>query len=161
MRGDPPIRDPPGMEVRTAGAPPPRLAGAGRAAAQLALTLALSLVGLWAAVSFAGSREGPIEPSARQLPGPHEPVPPGPELRQIDYMPPPAVIFIVGSEQARADLTRALELEAAIRAATHQPALDASVSVAETDAEAQAMKRATAATFHEGVVTRVDVIDLR
>lgn len=129
---------------------------------QLALTLAFSVAGLWAAVTLAGSHEAPIEPSARQFPGREPSASAGPELRQIEPMPAPAVIFIVGSERARAELTRALELEAAVRAATHQPPLDASVAVVEGEEQAQAMRAGTASTtLHEGVVTAVEVVDLR
>jgi hypothetical protein len=77
-------------------------------------------------------------------------------------MPPPAVIFIVGSVQARLEMASVLELNSIVRAAIGERPLDASVIVVGTEQQAQAMKAAARdAIFHKGVVTAVDVIDLR
>lgn len=129
---------------------------------QLALTAAIALGGMWAIVNEARTSEGPVEPSNSPPTAGVRSMLRSSESRLIDPRPEPAIIFLVGSERAAVELGKALALDAIIRSSTHNSPLDASVAIVESEEHAYAVKTAARDTsFHEGMVTAVEVIDLR
>jgi hypothetical protein len=137
-------------------------APAARVISQLALTLAIAIGGMWAIVNLPRTSEELVAPATAPAARGSGSRLESSEFRIIDPMPEPAVIFIVGSAEAGLELTRALELDAVVRSVTHQRPLGASVTVVESEEQVAAMKLAAGdVTSHAGVVTAVEVIDLR
>ena len=129
---------------------------------QLALTLAIAIGGMWAIVNLPRTSEELVAPAAGPSGQGARATQETGVYRLIDPMPQPAVVFMVGSAQAGIDLKKVLELDAIVRASTHQPALDAWVAVVESDEHARTVQSAARElTFQEGVVAALEVIDLR
>ncbi len=131
-----------------------------RAGLHFMVTLGVAALGVVAVVALAGREDSREGPAPETLPTTAAVAAPQPTTLVLAGPPvPQAVIFLVSSESARAQIAGVLEAESTVRTTTHEPQRPAWVVVAESEAQAGAVLADAAIAYDSG--RAIQVVDYR